>query len=519
MSLLLILLTLTAALSPLLTFASLWQVKEWRIDRLHEHLRSEGFFLQVFGFLKPLILLLSLPVLLHEWVPHLTWTIGVLSLLTMLTVVRLAVNRQPRPVWTAKAVALMGGSAFFILLATLMLLLFPVEHTPALVVIPLASPIALLCAWILVLPVDRLLKERIMRHARAARDRHEQLIVIGITGSVGKTTTKELLLHLLREQGAQATPAYVNAEIGVARWIIQTLAGASAPRILIVEMGAYRSGEIRQLCAITRPLIGIITFIGSQHMALFGSQEKLLTAKAELFDALPSEGAAVINGDSPFAEQLRKHARCRSVTVGTGGPADLEAFDIEETATGIRFRTGDTMIACPLRGTHNVTNILLAMAAAEVLGLRRPEIARKLSGFRPPEHTFSVRTAGTITLLDDTHNASAASFKAAIGWAKSQPAAEKVLVSSGLIELGEEEDRIHAQLGTEAAGAFARVIFAHPRHARSFARGYGKPVEILSKKTLPVAPGSLLVCIGRIPEETVHRLLPINSQTSTPVHQ
>ncbi|MFH0851245.1 MAG: UDP-N-acetylmuramoyl-tripeptide--D-alanyl-D-alanine ligase [Candidatus Peregrinibacteria bacterium] len=508
MSLLLALLTLTAALSPLLTFAALWQVKEWRADRLREHLRSEGPFLQIFGFLKPLILLLSLPALLHQWIPHETWTMSVLSFLTLLTVIRLALNRQPRPVWTAKAVTLVSGAAFCVLPAALLILLLPVEHTPALAVIPLLSPFALLLSWSLFLPIDLLLKRRIMRRARAARNRHDQLIVIGITGSVGKTTTKELLLHLLKDQRAKATPAYVNSEIGVARWIIQTLSDSSAPRILIVEMGAYRSGEIQKLCAIARPLIGIITFIGSQHMALFGSQEKLLTAKAELFDALPPEGAAIVNGDSPFAEQLRKHAHCRTVTVGTGGPADMEAFDIEETSTGLRFRAGNSMITTPFHGTHNVTNILLAMAAAEVLGIKRPEIARKLMSFRPPEHTFAVRTVGNATLLDDTHNTSPASFKAAIGWAKAQPSEEKVLLTSGLIELGEEEDRVHAQMGTEAAGVFARVIFSHARHARSFARGYGKPVEILSKKTRPVTAGSLFVCVGRIPEETVRRLLP-----------
>lgn len=508
MSLLLALLTLTACLSPLLTFATLWQVKEWRADRLREHFRSEGLFLQTFGLFKPLILLLALPALLHEWLPHETWTVGVLSLLTILTVVRLALGRQPRPVWTVKAIALICGGVLFVLAAVFLLLLLPPTHLPALAMLPLLSPLALFFSWLAFLPVDTLLKRSIMHRAAQARNAHEKLIVIGITGSVGKTTTKELLLHLLKDQGALATPAYVNSEIGVARWLIHALAGVSVPKILIVEMGAYRVREIEKLCAITRPLIGIITFIGSQHMALFGSQEKLLAAKAELFDALPQEGAGIVNGDSPFAAQLRSHIRCRTVTVATGGPSDLKAVDIEETTQGLRFRVVNTPISTPLHGTHNVTNILLAMAAAEVLGLKRSVIASKLENFRPPEHTFSVRPAGDSTLLDDTHNASPASFKAAIGWAKGQPIQEKVLLTSGLIELGEEEDRIHAQLGVEAAGVFTRVIFAHPRHARSFARGYGKSVETLSKKTPPVSAGCLFICIGRIPEETVRRLLP-----------
>ncbi|ALM09990.1 MAG TPA: hypothetical protein DEB30_03025 [Candidatus Peribacter riflensis] len=508
MSLLLALLTLTATLSPLLTFATLWQVKEWRTDRLREHLRSEGLFVQIFGFVKPLVLLLALPALVLQWLPHVTWTVGVLSLLTVLTIARIALDRQPHPVWTAKAVALMAGAFVFVLAATVWLLLLPLTHTPALAVIPLLSPIALLGSWIVFSPVDALLKRRILAHARRLRKKYADLVVIGITGSVGKTTTKELLLHLLRDTGAHATPAYVNSEVGVARWLIHTLSGTAVPKILIVEMGAYRSGEIRLLSEVTQPIVGIITFVGSQHMALFGSQEKLLSAKAELFDVLPSEGAAIVNGDSPFADQLRPHARCRTVTVGTGGRADLEAFDIEETSAGLRFRAGNTMVTTPLHGTHNVTNVLLAMAAAETLGLKRSDVARKLASFRPPEHTFSVRSVGSLTLLDDTHNASPASFKAAIGWAKAQPAEGKVLLTSGLIELGEGEDRIHAELGVEAVGIFDRVIFTHGRHARAFERGYGKPVEILSKATKPVNHRSLFVCVGRIPEETVRRLLP-----------
>lgn len=509
MSLLLILLSLLASLSTLLTFASLWQIKEWRIDRLREHMRSEGIFLQTFGFLKPLVLLIALPVLVHTATPYDTWTIGVLSILTILTIIRLALNRQPRPVWTVKAVVLMTGSLVVVLLATLLILLLPLPYLPFLALVPLFASLSLVLSWLLFLPVDMMLKGRIMRRARLLRDRHGELIVIGITGSVGKTTTKELLLHILKGQGAVATPAYVNAEIGVARWMAEALAGEIVPKILIVEMGAYRGGEIRRLCTFTRPLIGVVTFIGSQHIALFGSQEKLLSAKAELFDALPPDGAGILNGDSPFAAELRTHARCRTVTVGTGGTSlDLEAFDIEETGTGLRFRCGSTMIVVPLHGTHNVANILLAMAAAEVLGMSRPDIARRLGSFTPPEHTFSVRTVGSVTLLDDTHNASQASFKASIGWAKAQPAEERVLLTSGLIELGEEEDRVHAQLGEEAAGVFRRVIFAHARHARAFARGYGKPVEILGKTTAPVHPGSLFICVGRIPEETVRRLLP-----------
>jgi len=509
MFILFVLLALTASLSALLTVANLWQVKEWRIDRLREHLRSEGVLFQLLGTTRPAILLLALPSLVLRWISPELWTAGVLASLTALTIVKFALGKQPSPVWTAKALAIVSVSIVFsIAIAFALIDLLPSQRLPILILLPLSQPLVILFAWCLFYPLDFFLKRRIMRQAMRLRARNPDLIVIGITGSVGKTTTKELLLHLLKDRGARATPAYVNSEIGVSRWMIRELSATASPKILIVEMGAYQGGEIALLAKIAQPLLGIITFIGTQHIALFGSQERLLDAKAELFEALPKEGAAILNGDSPFAQALQSRAHCRTVTVSTGESADLEAFDIEETSTGLKFRAGNTVVSVPLHGTHNVSNILLAMAAAETIGMKRSECARSLLTFRPPEHTFSVRSVGSVTLLDDTHNASPASFSAAILWAKAHPSEQKVLFSSGLIELGEEEDRFHAKLGMEAAGVFHRVIFTHHRHARSFERGFGRPVEFLSKHTMPVPPGVLFVCIGRIPEQHIRSLLP-----------
>lgn len=516
MSFLLALLVLTASVSSLLTVANLWQVKEWRIDRLREHLRSEGVLFQLLGTTRPALVLLALPSLILRWIAPELWSFGILAALATLTVVKFALGKQPSPVWTAKALAIVSVSILCtIVIAVVHTNLVSARFLPLLIWLPLGQPFVIACAWCLFYPVDFLLKRRIMERARMLRERHAAIIVIGITGSVGKTTTKELLLHLLKDRGARATPAYVNSEIGIARWLIQELSAPVVPALLIVEMGAYQGGEIALLARVTRPLLGIITFIGTQHIALFKSQERLLAAKAELFDALPQEGAAILNGDSPFADALKSHARCRTVTVSTGGTADLEAMDIEETGTGIRFRAGSTVVSVPLHGTHNVTNVLLAMAAAETLGMRRNECARALLTFRPPEHTFAVRSIGSVTLLDDTHNASPTSFSAAIQWAKEHPSECKILFSSGLIELGEEEDRVHAKLGMEAAGVFHRVIFTHARHARSFEQGFGRPVEFLSKHALPIPVSCLFVCIGRIPEETIRRLLPVNAQPIT----
>ena len=506
MLILLILLALTAAFSPLLTGAALWQIKEWRIDRLREHLRSEGHFSQIFGTLRPAILACAAPFLLLSLLSTSLWTIATLALLAFLAIAQFASDRQPAPTWTLKAIAIVS-SAFLLLVAASLWL--AVTHELLLVLLPFLAPLALALAWLVFLPVDRMLKHRVMARAGNLRAQHPDLIVIGVTGSVGKTTTKELLLHLLKPRGAHATPAYVNTEMGVARWLIAELSGPHPPRILIVEMGAYRRGEIALLARIAQPTMGIITFIGTQHIALFGSQENLLRTKAELFRALPANGLAILNADSPFADALKTVASCPTITVSTGTHADREATEIEETPNGIRFRLGLQPITVPLHGTHNIGNALLAIAAAETLGLKRAEIVRSLAGFRPPEHTFAVRTPQQgITLLDDTHNASVASFRAAIVWAKAQPEETKILFTSGLIELGEAEDRVHAAMGEEAAGAFDRVIFLNRRHARTFERGFGKPVEILEKQTPRIPSPALLACIGRIPQESIRGLLP-----------
>ncbi|MEI8230709.1 MAG: UDP-N-acetylmuramoyl-tripeptide--D-alanyl-D-alanine ligase [Candidatus Peregrinibacteria bacterium] len=506
MLILLILLTALASLPPLLTAAHLWQIKEWRWDRLREHFRSEGLLRQIFGTLRPLMLVLTLPFLWLSWLSPQTWTISSLTLLTLLGLAQIILDRQPMPKWTMKSLTLTAG-ATALSLVTALFLLYAEHGFIALPFHPLLQPFFLVVAWIIFRPLDLFLKRRVLQRAQILREQHPDLIVIGITGSVGKTTTKELLMHILQSRGAASTPAYVNTEMGVAQWLTTTLSKPEVSGILIVEMGAYKQGEIALLCRVTKPTIGVITFIGTQHIALFGSQEKLLTTKAELFDALPGDGIAILNSDSPFADTLKAKAHCSLMTVSTGERADLCAIDIEEMPMGIHFRAGDAVFNVPLHGTHNVSNILLAVAAAESLGMKRRDIARILSDFQPPKHTFSVRAESGITLLDDTHNASAASFKAAIGWAKGQPMEEKVLLTSGLIELGESEDRTHAELGMEAAGIFDRVIFTHPRHSRSFAQGFGKPVEIVDRDVQPVHRNALLVCIGRVPEETVKRLM------------
>ncbi len=474
---------------------------------MREELAREGL-LPLVGRARPSIIGLAalVALVMPSIAPHAL--VIALCFLALLSGTALITQRQRLPRWTPKALcitALAGGlgiaGCVFILFRGWSLLLL---------LAPLVQPIVIGMSWLLFWPVDRWLKNRVLRTAKMMRRRFPNLTVIGITGSVGKTTTKELLGHLLQDLHPAVTPAYMNAEIGVARWLTRTLSTQTAENSgpLVIEMGAYARGEIGLLCDIARPTIGIVTAVGDQHLALFGSEEAIAQAKGELIASLPPKGHAFLNGDQPLVRSMVDRASCPVTLVGTGGRLDVEAFDITETEAGIQFRTQDTLLLLPMRGTHNVVNVLLAVSAAQHLGIRLPRIAELLRSFRPPHQTFSVRTEGTVTVLDDTHNSSSSSMRAAIAWARTQPQEKKTLLAAGLIELGEKQAPVERELGGLCKAVFGRVIVLDPASRSHVAEGYGEKTELFSTQTPKVEPGSLLVCVGRMSEKTISHLLP-----------
>ncbi len=504
-----------AALSPLLTLAWLWQVKEWRWDRLLEHLRREGWAGQLWGRIRPVIVALYAGafLLLRENPLIILVFLGCLLLTSTLTAIQIVFGRQRYPVFTKKAVILTVTAGLLTVVAALMI--ERMQWDGFFPVIVLIQPFTLALAWLLWFPVDTFLKNRIISHARSLREKFPELTVIGVTGSVGKTTTKELLACVLKDLNPAVTPAYVNAEIGVARWLMNSLSQrkqppepAPEPEPVIVEMGAYRKGEISILCSFTKPTIGVVTHVGTQHIALFGSQEKLFEAKGELIQSLPSDGRAFLNGDNALARKMATISPCPAVIVGTGGSCDLEAFDIEETPGGIRFRTRDILFEIPLHGTHNVTNILLAIAVGEHLGIKLERMRDLLKSFTPLSQTFSVRSESGVRILDDTHNSSTASMKAAIAWARTQPEEHKILLAAGLIEMGDLQSPAERELGGLAATVFERTIVTDEQSAKNFAAGGAKNVETFSSKSAKIPAGALLVCTGRMAGSVIRRLLP-----------
>lgn len=510
-----------AVLSPILTLLRLWQLKEWRIDRLVEHLKAEGTLRTLWGTLRPVVgaVLLASSVVVADALrpmdtnplarvvtPIIVALCG-LGIFATFSVLQLILRKQRIPVWTAKTLLLflltyIGNAALLLLLPTdISLFAYPV--------IVLAQPLFVLCAWVLLWPLDTLLKRRIMHRAERLRSSFNDLTVIAVCGSVGKTTTKELLRNALHSLFPLVTPAYVNTELGVAQWFLrEAKAGhVRAGGTLVVEMGGYRTGEVALLCAVLQPTIGIVTSVGTQHIALFGSHQNILESEAEMPRSLPQTGLLLLNGDNPECKALARHARCTVITAGIDAANDLRATRAEETEDGLCIEADDRTIRTPLHGMHNVTNVLLAYAAAKAVGLDSDDVSRALGNALALTHTFHVSHTGGITLLTDTHNASPQSMAAGIAWASARPERPRVLCTTGIIEQGDDEARVMEEMGQQSQGVFDIVVFAGQRGKAAFERGYGNATTPIATATR-VKGGGMLAAIGRIPEPFIERLLP-----------
>jgi UDP-N-acetylmuramoyl-tripeptide--D-alanyl-D-alanine ligase len=462
-----------------------------------------------------ILLVITLPVLVA--LPLASILLATLAVLALLSLAQFLTRRQPMPVWTAKTLMVTFLAAALSALAAVASLYSPY---PALLLplIVIGQPAFVLAAWAALWPIDQTLKRRVMDRAAAVRRSRPDLTVIGIAGSVGKTTTKELIKHLIQDLNPIATPAHVNTEMGVAQWINGQLTTDSVHRTsdtsklstvhcpLIVEMGAYREGEVALLCRIAQPTIGVLTTLGSDHLALFGSEEAIRSANAELIEALPNDGHAFVAVNDKPSAAIAALSPCKTTTVGDDH-ADLHATAVKDTEDGLRLTIQGHALHLPLHGTHNATNLLLAIGVARELGIGWDRIRVLLPSFRSVSHTFHVRDERGVTVLDDTYNISFLSFQAALEWARHRTERPRILITHGLLEVGDAEDEYHRRLGEAANGCIEEAYVANPKAAKAFAEGFTGDVKSLAHHEV-VAPGSLLLCVGRMPLSTVQRFLP-----------
>ncbi|GAB6044157.1 UDP-N-acetylmuramoyl-tripeptide--D-alanyl-D-alanine ligase [Endothiovibrio diazotrophicus] len=390
--------------------------------------------------------------------------------------------RRERPqkkalVMTARAKRLYGLS---LALAALLALVAVINGLGAgcvalLGAVALASPLLLLAANLLLHPVERAIQRWYLEDARRAIRAVTGLRVIGITGSYGKTSTKFLLGEVLgRHFTTLITPESYNTPMGVTITARSRL--KPIHQLFVVEMGAKKRGDIRELCSLAGPRIGVLTAIGPQHLETFGSLETVQATKAELIEALPADGLAVLNWDDDNVRAVADRTRARVVRYGLHPEADYRAEAVETTAAGTRFTAvtphGEIAIETRLLGAHNVANLLAAVAVAGELGVEPVAIARTIRAVKPVPHRLQlIKGAGGVTIIDDAFNANPTGAMGALAVLRAMGGGRRILITPGMIELGAEQERANRAFGERAAESADYIVLVGPKQTRPIQEG------------------------------------------------
>ncbi|MER5455821.1 UDP-N-acetylmuramoyl-tripeptide--D-alanyl-D-alanine ligase [Micromonospora sp. NPDC002389] len=295
------------------------------------------------------------------------------------------------------------------------------------------------------------------RLARAVVDRLPELTVIGLTGSSGKTTTKDLIAQLTARLGETvAPPGSFNNELGHPYTALQ--AGPTT-RYLVMEKGARGIGHVRYLCEVAPPGISVVLNVGVSHIGEFGSQENIAVAKGELVEALPADGLAVLNADDPLVDAMATRTVARVVRYGEAAHADIRAEDVTLDERGRPAYTlvtpeGTAPVRLGLTGRHQVSNSLAAAAVARELGMPLTELAVALGalGLVSTRRMDVFERTDGVTVIDDSYNANPASMAVALrALAGIGSGRRTVAVLGYMAELGDFETQGHADMGRLAA--------------------------------------------------------------------
>lgn len=284
--------------------------------------------------------------------------------------------------------------------------------------------------------------------------------VVGVTGSVGKTSAKDLVTAVLSTTFAtHASDRSFNNEIGVPLTLLNAPDGSEA---VVVEMGARGLGHVAQLCQIARPSIGLVTRVGAAHLELFGTIDDVATAKAELVEALPAHGAAVLNADDVHVAAMARRTRAQVLTYGEAG--ELRAVDIEvrsdlTSSFELQGPWGRVHVHLAVRGLHNVHNALAAAAVGLVSGVDIAQVAEALETATVSAWRMELLHAPSgARVLNDAYNANPVSMRAALDALAHLPARRRIAVLGPMAELGEGAAHAHREIGDLARAAGVRLI-------------------------------------------------------------
>lgn len=388
-------------------------------------------------------------------------------------------------VYTMRVKRLFATNILLFVAITALALLFATEWATVIIAATLIlSNFLMLLANLVNTPIEKAINRHYYNDAKRIIDSHKGLIIIGVTGSFGKTSTKNYLASVLAEKyNVLVTPGNFNTLLGVIRTIREQL--RPYHQVFIVEMGAKQNNDIKEICDLVHPTIGIVTAVGEMHLETFKTVENIQETKFELINSLPAGGLGVINYDSEYIKSYKGiKSPCKIIRYAVEGEGDYKANDVVYGAGGVSFTLGNGEHYCSrLLGVGNLLNILASIAVADHLGVPANKQRNAIARLQPVEHRLSMKVANGITVLDDAYNSNPTGAKMSLGVLKEFAVGEgnkRIVITPGFVEMGARQADANKELGRTIAVSCDYAIIVNTVNREAIKSGIeegGLPAE------------------------------------------
>lgn len=508
-----------------LFWIALWQLKEYRFDRIKVHLlettQGQTLLFSSWNMMRWGIIACYPLVVIYErymWLYQLI--IFFIFFLLAFQVFREAFfHLIKRPVVTTKAFMII----IFVFFTMAIFYVLPIANQFVWLMI-LDKFVVLVVAFAIFafsIPTEfyrDLQIEKAVRKIENYKKINKKLLVIGITGSYGKSSTKEYVAQMLDKKfNVLKTQGTNNTSIGIANTILGSL--RKDTQVFVVEMGAYKKGEISQLCEMVGPTIGILTSVNMQHASLFGNLQNTKKAKYELIESLPKNGLALFNGNNQNVVELYNMSKKKKILYKVGksfsskksDENEMIAYDIETEKNAVLFTVrlgGKTLrLKAPLVGAHNVENILPGVFLAHHLGMNDAEIKKAISVLVPIPKTMILHQVLGVNVVDDTFNANPQAVRAVLEYMKLYTG-KRLLVMQPMIELGKNASEEHEFIGKEIGNVCDFLFLTNKNFYQDILRGVkknkkkcvvvvGNSLQVSQKISSLTKKGDVVACEGK----------------------
>ena len=400
------------------------------------------------------------------------WAPGIAALITVTGYIHCFREKFKTPlVYTMRVKRLFATDILLFVAITASAMLFAGEWAKAITgATLLLSNLLMLIANIVNKPIEKAINRYYYNDAKRIIESNKNLIVIGVTGSFGKTSTKNYLAGILAEKyNILVTPGNFNTLLGVIRTIREQL--RPYHQVFIVEMGAKQKNDIKEICDLVHPTIGIVTAVGEMHLETFKSIENIQDTKFELINSLPANGVGVINYDSKYINNYKGiTSKCNIIRYAVENDADYKATEVQYGSNGVSFKLNDEQFNSRLLGSGNLLNILASIVVADHLEVPVNRQRNAIARLQPVEHRLSMKVANGITVLDDAYNSNPQGAKMALEVLKNFAVGEgnkRIVITPGFVEMGTRQAEANKELGVTIAKScdYAIVVNATNREA------------------------------------------------------